>query len=88
MLECIIQYKFKIGEIHPLLSCLRLTIEGDFFLKNVKLGSDEGDVIYIPFAGSGSEIESCIINNRSYIATEINNDYINNIIIPRISHFK
>ena len=36
----------------------------------------EGDLVYIPFAGSGSEIVSCINNNRNYIATEINNDYI------------
>lgn len=42
------------------------------------------NLIYIPFAGSGSEIISCINNNRNYIATEINNTYIEDIIIPRI----
>jgi len=39
----------------------------------------------MPFAGSGSEIVSCINNNRNYIASEINNDYIENIIENRIN---
>ena len=50
----------------------------------VEASSDSGDLIYIPFAGSGSEIISCINNNRNYIATETRLDYINNIIAPRI----
>lgn len=50
----------------------------------VKSSSNEGQLVCIPFAGSGSEIISCINNNRNYIATEINNMYINEIIIPRI----
>lgn len=48
--------------------------------------SNEEDIIYIPFAGSGSEIESCIKNNRNYIATETNIKYINEIILPRIKN--
>lgn len=51
----------------------------------IKVHSNENDLIYIPFAGSGSEIESCIRNNRNYIATEINRKYIDEIILPRIS---
>lgn len=50
----------------------------------IKASSNENDLVYIPFAGSGSEIIACIKNKRNYIATEINNDYIINIIIPRI----
>ena len=50
----------------------------------IKASSNEGDLVYIPFAGSGSEIISCIKNNRKYIATEINNEYIQNIINKRI----
>ena len=49
----------------------------------IKASSNERDLVYIPFAGSGSEIEACITNNRSYIATEINQEYIN-IINERI----
>jgi len=50
----------------------------------VKLSSDEDNLVYIPFAGSGSEMESCIRNNRNYLATETNKQYIDEIIIPRI----
>ena len=50
----------------------------------INSSSNEGDLIYIPFAGSGSEIVSCINNNRNYIATELNKDYIEDIIKPRI----
>jgi len=50
----------------------------------IKIFSNENDLIYIPFAGSGSEIESCIKNNRNWIASEINKEYIIDIIEPRI----
>ena len=52
----------------------------------IKASSNENDLIYIPFAGSGSEIISCINNNRNYLATEINKKYIDEIIIPRIEN--
>lgn len=52
----------------------------------VKASSNEGDLVYIPFAGSGSEIVSCINNNRNYIASEINKNYIEDIIKPRINN--
>jgi DNA modification methylase len=48
--------------------------------------SNINDLVYVPFAGSGSEIESCIRNNRNWIATEINKQYINEIILPRINN--
>ena len=50
----------------------------------IKASSNEGDLVYIPFAGSGSEIISCIKNNRNWIATETNEEYINEVIYPRI----
>ncbi len=31
--------------------------------------------VFIPFAGSGSEIEACILNKRKWLATEINKTY-------------
>lgn len=52
---------------------------------HLNLNSNEGDLVYIPFAGSGSEIESCIKNNRNWIATELNEEYINDVICPRIT---
>lgn len=60
----------------PLLACDRI----------INALSNKGDIIYIPFAGSGSEIVSCIKNNRYYLATELNNDYIENIIKNRINN--
>lgn len=52
----------------------------------INTSSSEGDIVYIPFAGSGSEIISCINNNRNYIATETNKEYIDNIINLRIEN--
>lgn len=54
----------------------------------INASSNKGDLVYIPFAGSGSEIISCIQNNRKWIATEINKDYINNIINQRINEIQ
>lgn len=54
----------------------------------IKVHSNENDLVYIPFAGSGSEIVGCINNNRNYIATELNNDYIEEIINKRIKLIK
>ncbi len=42
----------------------------------VKHFSNPGDLIYIPFAGSGSECVSCLMYNRKFIATEINPVYV------------
>lgn len=50
----------------------------------IQTSSNEGDVVYIPFAGSGSEIISCIENSRQWIATETDNTYIEDVIKPRI----
>lgn len=52
----------------------------------IKASSNEGQTVYIPFAGSGSEIVSCIKNNRNYIATETNKEYIDEIINKRIEN--
>lgn len=46
--------------------------------------SKPGDLVFVPFAGSGTEIISCIKNKRNYIASEINGSYIQNIVLPRI----
>lgn len=50
--------------------------------------SNIDDLVYIPFAGSGSEIESCIKLHRNWIATETNEEYIVKIINPRINKMK
>ena len=53
----------------------------------IKASSNEGDLVYIPFAGSGSEIVSCLEHRRRYIATETNKEYIDNIIYNRINGY-
>ena len=58
----------------PLKACNRI----------VTTSSNKADLVYIPFAGSGSEIVSCIDNDRNWIATEISEEYIDEVIIPRI----
>jgi site-specific DNA-methyltransferase (adenine-specific) len=50
----------------------------------IKASSNETDLVYIPFGGSGSEIVSCIKNKRNYIATEINKNYIETLINKRL----
>lgn len=51
----------------------------------VKMFCPEGGLVYDPFVGSGTTIVSCIKNNRNWIATDINKDYIDDIIVPRIN---
>lgn len=65
----------KLGIQKPIEMCDRI----------IKLGSNEDSLIYIPFAGSGSEIVSSIKNNRKWIASEINKQYIEEVINPRIN---
>ena len=45
--------------------------------------SNEGDLIYDPFMGSGTTAKMCILNNRNWIGSEISNEYCN-IIEERI----
>ncbi len=50
----------------------------------VLASSNTGDMVVIPFAGSGSEIAVCIKNGRNFTASEINDTYVKDIILPRI----
>lgn len=59
----------------------------DLCEKLVLASSNKDDLVYIPFAGSGSEIEVCVRNNRKWIASEMNKEYIDEMIKPRISDF-
>lgn len=53
----------------------------DFF---IKLLTDECDVVYDPFAGSGTTLVSAKKLNRYYIGSEINKDYVD-IINERLN---
>ena len=37
--------------------------------------SDENDIVYDPFMGSGTTAKMCILNNRNYIGSEISKKY-------------
>lgn len=40
--------------------------------------------VFIPFAGSGSEIIPCVQNGRDFLATETNASYVKQMILPRL----
>ena len=50
--------------------------------------SSPGDLVMIPFAGSGTEVVSCIKSGRNYIAAENNPVYVREIILPRLEKVK
>jgi site-specific DNA-methyltransferase (adenine-specific) len=69
-------YEYSISgknRIHPTEKPYKLMEE--IILKH----TNENDIVYIPFAGSGVDIEVCIKNNRQWIATEISKEYCDNI---------
>ena len=73
------RFKLNNGKSFPTVKALKLCD------RIILASSNEGDLVYIPFGGSGSEIISCINNNRNYLATEINKQYIDEIINKRIN---
>jgi site-specific DNA-methyltransferase (adenine-specific) len=46
--------------------------------------SNKDDLIYIPFGGSGSEAVACDRNGRRWVLTELNQEYVGQIIRPRL----
>lgn len=49
--------------------------------------SNEGDIIYDPFMGSGTTAKACLITNRKYIGSEISSEYYK-IILERLNTFE
>jgi DNA modification methylase len=95
-----IPYRYIRVCYNPIFGLTNVWNDIDFFIKGrkhpsekpVKLAerclnifSNNGDSVFIPFAGSGSEIEACMLTNRQWIASEISSDYVEDIIMPRIS---
>lgn len=69
---------FKEATAHP-------TQKPEKLAERILLASSKpGDLVVIPFAGSGSEIVQSIKNGRDFIASEINPYYIRDIILPRL----
>lgn len=90
-----INYKDIQMTYNPILGLTNVWNDISFYIKNrrhpsqkpidlskrcIDLFSNPYDLVYIPFAGSGSEVEACILNNRNFIATEKNVKYYNNIL--------
>lgn len=53
----------------------------------VKASCPTGGVVLDPFAGSGTTVAACMLNNRRYIAFELNPDYYN-IILDRMERIE
>jgi site-specific DNA-methyltransferase (adenine-specific) len=43
--------------------------------KHIQTWSNENDLIYDPFMGSGTTAKMAILNNRKYIGSEISEEY-------------
>ena len=48
----------------------------DMVSNMIQISTDEGDIVFDPFAGSGTVMSQSAYMNRYYIGFEINNDYI------------
>ena len=46
--------------------------------------SQPGDLVFVPFAGSGSELVPCVQNGRDFLAAEINPAYVRQMVLPRL----
>jgi site-specific DNA-methyltransferase (adenine-specific) len=53
----------------------------------IKASCPENGVVLDPFAGSGTTVATCLLNNRHFIAFEINREYFQ-IILNRIDRIK
>ena len=53
----------------------------------IETSSKENDLVYIPFGGSGTELEQCQVLNRKYIGSEIEPKYYE-IILDRLKNAK
>ena len=50
----------------------------------IAAGSKQGDIVIDPFCGSGTTGETALRMGRKFIGIELNKDYVNNLIIPRL----
>lgn len=46
--------------------------------------SQPGNLVLVPFAGSGSELVPCVQNGRDFVAAEINPTYVRQMLLPRL----
>ncbi len=48
----------------------------DLFSKLISIGTNENDIVYDPFMGSGTTAISAAVNNRRFIGSEISQEYV------------
>jgi DNA modification methylase len=73
------RFHYKDGKSFPTVKPYKAT------KRIIESTSNSGDLVYIPFAGSGTECKVCKDLNRNWFASEINKNSIEEIIIPRIN---
>jgi len=74
-----ISTKDKIAYNHPAIFPEKLALD------QIITWTNENDLIYDPFMGSGTTAKMCILNNRNWIGSEISSEYCN-IIEERIKN--
>ena len=52
--------------------------------RHIMSWSNENDIVYDPFCGSGTVPKMAILNNRNYIGSELSKEYCDNVIAKRI----
>lgn len=52
----------------------------------IKIASNKNDLVLDPFCGSGTTALACLLNNRHFIGTELDEQYIN-LAIKRLSDY-
>jgi len=55
---------------HPAVFPLQLVVD------HVLSWSDEGDLVYDPFMGSGTTAKACVLTNRNWVGSEISQEYV------------
>lgn len=51
------------------------TFHIDLPLRCIKAGTQEGDIVYDPFSGTGTVAKACVETNRKFIGSEIDEEY-------------
>lgn len=73
------RFRLSTGETFPTVKSL------DLCTRIIAASSNEGDSIFIPFGGSGSEAVAAQKMGRKWALTELNRSYLEEIIFPRLT---
>lgn len=76
--NCVVKFPSGRGKVHPTEKPLKL------FKHLIEVSSNPGDLVFDPFAGSGTTAVASKNLNRNYIVCELNEEYVE-IIKNRLS---